>query len=238
MSIVEYIEHFIDNNGVKIHAIEFNPSVDGIPLVMVPGMGNAAEEIAETVGELLTRHTIALSLRGRGKSDSPVEGWRLEDQASDIVAVVKHFGFLQIALFGHSTGGSIAARALPMIPAEVVAYIIGDFPLKYPPYGEKWRQRVKEQMAFLPITDVALKGIVRDAEYTDVFDYLKAVSSNLMAITGDPEKSLLKPDDIARLEQMFPLIKIERLDGCSHEFLSDAPVRSVEVIERFITHRS
>jgi len=125
-----------------------------------------------------------------------------------------------------------------MISAEVVAFIIGDFPPKYPPYSEKWRQRVRDQMSFLPITDVALTGIVRDAKYTDVSYYLQAVSSNLFAITGDPDKSLLKSDDITRLEQMFPLIKIERLDGCSHEFLSDDPVRSMETIEGFITHRS
>jgi len=59
---MDYIEHFIYNNGVKINALEFNPSSDGIPLMMIPGMGNAAEEIAETVGELLMRHTVALSL--------------------------------------------------------------------------------------------------------------------------------------------------------------------------------
>ncbi|MFI5265110.1 MAG: alpha/beta fold hydrolase [Candidatus Kapaibacterium sp.] len=116
-----------------------------------------------------------------------------------------------------------------------MAFIIGDFPPFYPPYGEGWMNHVKEQMSFLPITDVALAGIVRDAEYTDVSEYLNAVSSNLFAITGDPDESLLKADDIARLEQMFPLIKIERLDGCSHEFLSDDPVRSMEAIERFIT---
>jgi pimeloyl-ACP methyl ester carboxylesterase len=231
---MDTIEHYIDNNSVKIHAIEFNPSSEEIPLVMVPGMGNAAEEIAETVGPLLTRRTIALSLRGRGKSDSPSVGWRLEDQASDIAAAINHFAFPKISLFGHSTGGSIAARALPMISAEVVAFIIGDFPPVYPKYSEQWRERVRQKSA-LPITDVALAGIVAAAEYTDVSDYLEMVSSKLCAITGDPDTSLLKAEHILKLEQKFPLIRIERLDGCSHEFLSDDPARSMGTIERFIS---
>jgi hypothetical protein len=231
---MEYTEHYIDNNGVKIHALEFNPSNDGIPLVMVPGMINSANEAAEAVGEVLTRRTIILSLRGRGKSDSPAQGWRLEDQASDIAAVVKHFGFSKIALFGHSTGGSIAAGALPMISAEVIAFILGDFPPFYPPYNDGWRQNVL-QFPDISISDAALTGIVRDAEYTDVSGYLQAVSANLFAITGDPDKSLLQQDDIARLKEMYPLFTIERLDRCSHEFLSDDPARSITTIERFIS---
>src|ERR1700733_14557684 len=160
---MEYIEHFIDNNGVKIHDLEFNPSNDGITLVMVPGMINSANEVAEAVGEIRTRRTIILSLRGRGKSDSPAQGWRLEDQASDIAAVVKHFGFSRIALFGHSTGGSIATRALPMISANVIVFIVGDFAPFYPPYDEGWLQHVL-QFPDISISDTALAGIVRDAE--------------------------------------------------------------------------
>jgi pimeloyl-ACP methyl ester carboxylesterase len=224
-------EHFIDNNGVSIHALELNDSCDGIPVVIVPGMGNAAENIAENIGALLTRRTIILSLRGRGMSDSPQTGWGLEDQASDIATVVEHFGFSRIALFGHSTGASIAARSIPMISADIVAFIIGDFPPFYPAYSESWAARVKKME--LPITDIALTGIVRDARQTDVSDYLHSVD-NLFAITGDLDKSLLKANDIARLEQMFPLIKIERLNRCSHEFLSDDPVRSIAAIEKFI----
>lgn len=230
---MEYTEHYIDNNGVRIHAIEFNPGVGGVPLLMVPGMGNAAEEIAETVGPLLTRRTVALSIRGRGKSDSPETGWRLEDQASDIAAVVKHFGFPKIALFGHSTGGSIAARALPMIDAEVVAFFIGDFAPFYPPYSEGWRQRVLNDPE-LQISDTALKGIVSAPEYIDVSEYLKPVSSKLFALTGDLDKSLLQAEELEGLQRLFPEITIERLEGCSHEFLSDDPKQSVEAIERCI----
>ncbi|MDP4200427.1 MAG: alpha/beta fold hydrolase [Bacteroidota bacterium] len=231
---MEILEQFVNNNGVQIHTLEFNPTAAGLPLIMVPGMANAAEEIAETVGPLLTRRTVALSIRGRGKSDSPATGWRLEDQASDIAAVVKHFGFPKIALFGHSTGGSIAARALPMLNAEVAAFFIGDFAPFYPPYDEGWRQHVK-QFPDLAISDVALAGIVAEPEYIDVSEYLKPVAS-LFAMTGDLDKSLLQAEELAGLQKLFPRITIERLEGCSHEFLADDPTHSVLAIERCLAN--
>jgi pimeloyl-ACP methyl ester carboxylesterase len=185
--------------------------------------------VAKSIGELLTRRTIILSLRGRGKSDAPETGWSLEDQASDIASVVKHFRFPNIILFGHSTGGSIAARSLPMISAEVIAFIIGDFPPRYPAYSEGWAARAKKME--LPMSDIALAGIVRDAKQTIVSEYLNSVH-NLFAITVDPDISLLKSDDIAQLEQLFPQIKIERLSGCSHEFLSENPRDFVKFVEK------
>ncbi len=228
-----YTEHYIDNNGVKIHALEFNPAAHGIPLVMVPGMANSAGELAESLGDLVTRRTIMLSIRGRGKSDSPATGWRLEDQASDIAAVVKHFGLTQLAIFGHSTGGSIAARALPMITADIAAFIIGDFAPFYPPYDEGWLEHV-QQFHDLQISAVALAGIVASPEYIDVSDYLLPVRERLFAITGDLDKSALQEEDLDRLHQMFPAIEVARLEGCSHEFYSENPALTMNAIEHFI----
>jgi hypothetical protein len=76
-----------------------------------------------------------------------------------------------------------------------------------------------------------LAGIVRDAKQTIVSEYLNSVH-NLFAITVDPDISLLKSDDIAQLEQLFPQIKIERLSGCSHEFLSENPRDFVKFVEK------
>ncbi len=230
---METKEHFIDNNGVTIHCLEYNETAPGTPLIIIPGMINSAEEVADSIANYLTRRTIIISLRGRGKSGSPMTGWKVEDQASDIAAVVKHFGFKEINLFGHSTGGSIAARALPMLSAKVSGFIIGDFPPYYPPYGKGWGDRILA-LTDRQISDTAVHGLVAEAERCDVSGYLKQVKSNLFAITGEPGESLLRAADIAKLKEMFPQIHVEVLEGCGHEFLSDDSRRSVEVIERML----
>jgi pimeloyl-ACP methyl ester carboxylesterase len=230
---MEAKEHFIDNNGVTIHCLEYNGTASGTPLIVIPGMINSAEEVAESIGIFLTRRTIIISLRGRGKSSSPSVGWKLGDQASDIAAVVHHFAFKEIDLFGHSTGGSIAARSLPMLSAEVSGFIIGDYAPFYPPMDSRWGDRVLT-LQDRQISDVAVEGIVAEAEYTDVSSYLDKVKSRLFVITGEPDKSMLRATSIAKLREVFPLLRVEVLEGCGHEFLSDDPQCSVEAIERLL----
>jgi pimeloyl-ACP methyl ester carboxylesterase len=230
-----YTEHFANNNGVRIHCLEFCADDTRLPLVIVPGMINSAEEVADAIGDQLARHTIIMSVRGRGKSDSPDSGWRFEDQASDVAAVIQHFGFSQIALFGHSVGSSFAIGALPVISASVRVFIDGDYAPFYPPFSEQWIARVREN-ADLQISDVALDGIVREAAHATLVEQLKLVEDRLFAITGDEEESLLEPQHITRLQELFPKIQIERLTGLTHEFMSDDPARSIEAIERCIAN--
>jgi pimeloyl-ACP methyl ester carboxylesterase len=228
-----YTEHFANNNGVRIHCLEFCADDTRLPLVIVPGMINSAVEVADMIGDQLARHTIIMSIRGRGKSDSPQSGWTFQDQASDVAAVIQHFGFSEIALFGHSVGSSFAIGALPKLTANVRVFIDGDYAPFYPPFSTQWVARVRENTD-LKISDIALEGIVREAEYVTLVEQLKLVEDRLFAITGDQDDSLLEPQHIARLQELFPKIHIERLDGLTHEFMSDDPARSVEAIERCI----
>ncbi|SRR5579883_247037 len=227
---MEKVEYVIDNYGVPIHCIEYNASVGGTPVVIVPGMINSAEDVAQNVEQHLTKRTIIISLRGRGKSGAPLTGWKVEHQASDVAAVIDHFGLKEVVLFGHSTGGSIAARALPMIKASVRHFFIGDFPPLYPPYDEGWKQHVLANSEYSTSTGL-LDGIVREAEYTDVSNFLKPVASRLTLIVGEPGNSAFREEDISRLKEMFPQMTVEIMAGCGHEFLIDDPQQSVAIIE-------
>jgi pimeloyl-ACP methyl ester carboxylesterase len=230
-----YAEHFANNNGVRIHCLEFCAEDTRLPLVIVPGMINSAEEVADAIGDQLSRHTIIMSIRGRGKSDSPATGWRFEDQASDVVSVIQHFGFSAFALFGHSVGSSFAIGALPLIGEKMRVFIDGDYAPFYPPFSEGWAAKVREYEE-RQISEIALDGIVREAIGNTLVEQLKLVEDRLFVITGDQEESLLEPAHIARLQELFPKIQIERLDGLTHEFMSDDPARSVEAIERCIAN--
>jgi 3-oxoadipate enol-lactonase len=61
---------------------------------------------------------IAADWRGCGQSDAPKEGEALniEDLAKDYIELVKHLGFEQVDIVGHSTGGLIAVVAMGMEP--------------------------------------------------------------------------------------------------------------------------
>jgi pimeloyl-ACP methyl ester carboxylesterase len=223
--------HFIDNHGVRIHAIEFNASDERTPLVIVPGMINSADEVAASISTHLTWRTIILSVRGRGKSDSPEKGWSIEDQASDVAAVIGHFAHADVILFGHSVGASIGARSIPMLSAKVRAFIVGDYAPVYPPFTDVWRQRVLE-VEDRQISDTALTGIIESPQRTLVAEYLEPLGSSVYILKGELQDSLLQPEHLDRLKTVLPLAQIEILHGCGHEFLSEDPKGSMMVIER------
>ena len=55
-------EGFADNNGIKIHYIAINTNTNEIPLLLVPGMTNSANEIVEDLSEHnFERYTIPVS---------------------------------------------------------------------------------------------------------------------------------------------------------------------------------
>ena len=224
-------EHFIDNDGVRIHALELNPAVSGTPIFIVPGMARSAEDIVGSVGRRFRRRVIALSVRGRGKSDSPQHGWSLEHQASDVAAVVNHFRSPEAILFGHSTGGTFAARAVPTISSTIVGFILGDFPPFYPAYSETWSKRILSNIQRFAVSEIALNGIVAAARATNVSEYLRLRGSKLFVLIGDPERSLFPPKQLKDFQTQFPLVSIKQLVGCGHEFLSDNPELSVSTIE-------
>jgi pimeloyl-ACP methyl ester carboxylesterase len=225
------VEHFIENRGVKIHALEFNADDTRTTLIMVPGMINSAEEIATEIADHISRRTIILSVRGRGKSDSPVKGWSLEDQASDVAAVVRHFTLTDVILFGHSVGASIGARSIPMFSASVRAFMVGDYAPVYPPFTEVWRQRVLE-VEDRQISDTALAGIIEDPQRILVVEYIEPLGSKVCVFKGEFPDSLLQPEHLDRLRSMLPQARIEILSGCGHDFLADDPKQAMTLIEQ------
>jgi pimeloyl-ACP methyl ester carboxylesterase len=58
---------------------------------------------------------LAYDLRGRGDSDKPEKGYRLEEHARDLAGLLDHYGIRRAVVMGHSLGGDRRAlrRRLP-----------------------------------------------------------------------------------------------------------------------------
>ncbi len=104
-------ECFVNNAGVNISYYKINEEVGGLPLIIIPGITNSANEVIAAFSEDLPIYHIVISLRGRGKSDSPESNYSLDDQAGDINAVVAVENLAGYFLFGYSVGTGIAIRA-------------------------------------------------------------------------------------------------------------------------------
>lgn len=66
------IEGKVYNDNVEIHYLESQVDTSTLPpFVIIPGLSESAEDYIDVIKGIGDRKCVAISLRGRGKSDSP-----------------------------------------------------------------------------------------------------------------------------------------------------------------------
>jgi len=223
----------IQNNSVTIHYIVVNSEKGGIPVIMIPGAINSADEVLEAIKEYLSTYHIIISLRGRGKSSSPENGYTISDQASDILAVIESEKLDSIVLFGHSLGSTIAIKAASSIKEKVKGLIMGDFPPFYPPYNLEWAEHVNSFGDDIDISTKAVFGLANEAEYNDVSNELNILKCRILAIRASKDNTLLREEDADKLKEICPNCEVVLLNESGHELISDNPKGLSQVIEEF-----
>ncbi len=226
-------ELFIENKGVKIHCLQFNENDQEIPIIIVPGAVSPAEKTEWGLAGKLNRYHIIMSLRGRGQSDSPVEGYTLDDQASDISAVINHFKLEAFYLFGFSLGSSIGIRAASQHVGQIKGIMLGDYPPFYPAYNDEWKARVKAAPSPFVINDLFIDGIVRDGVFTPLVEDLSSLNCKILIFVGG-KQSLIPPEALEKIKIRFPEAIIEVMEECTHYIFRPDPEDLVGRMERFI----
>jgi non-heme chloroperoxidase len=97
-------------NDVKLPYVEQgDPS--GVPLLFLHGITDSWRSFESLLPHLpASIHAFALSQRGHGDADRPVEGYHPRDFAADLVVFMDTVGLERAVLVGHSMGSYIAQR--------------------------------------------------------------------------------------------------------------------------------
>lgn len=229
-------DYFVDNNGVEIHFVVLNQaSINNtqIPWIMIPGMGNSANEIIEDLRDSFPVYQIHINLRGRGKSDSPDTGYTLNDQVSDIDAVVNKLGLQQFYLYGHSVGSSIALRYAHLHPQKVAALAMGDHLPFYPPFNKKWVSVILQNKD-LDMSAKAVNGIATAAEgYIELSKELAMLPCPTLLIRGGQQDAFFKEQNVPYILQLVPTMQIELLNNSGHDLLSPSPEPFAKILQDF-----
>ncbi len=207
---------FAQNGNVKIHFLDTGFKSGEAPFVMIPGMVNCAEELAEKAGNIFKRRVIFLSIRGRGKSDSPEGGYSFKDQVSDIAAVADFLKLDEFYLYGHSVGASFAIGYALENPLKIRGLILGDYPPYYPKFSEKWCERVLA-LTHHSMTKTAVEGVVREAEMLVLTEFLKEISCPVLLLKGRKSDSLLKEKDVQVFKENLRNCTVKVLKDCGHD---------------------
>src|SRR5215216_2433718 len=119
------IERQLDTGTVVLNYAESEGSRP--PLVLLHGISLWWKYFLPVLPRFSARwHTYALDLRGHGKSGRMANGYRFEDYAADIVALLKARLSEPAILVGHSLGGMVAVQIAAQNTDLVRAVVLED----------------------------------------------------------------------------------------------------------------
>ncbi|PLS18634.1 hypothetical protein CVD28_05720 [Bacillus sp. M6-12] len=175
---------YVQNNGVTIHYLDGNESVENslTPLVHIPGAFGSAESFLNDCTLLSPRRVISVSQRGRGKSDVPEHGYNYATLVEDLEKVLQQSKLQEFFLYCFSLGTPSALGLALKYPERVKGIIIGDYPAQYPSLPAVWTEKF---LAFPDLVNpIAVKGTQKDSEHIELWDQLHVLQCPILLMTG------------------------------------------------------
>jgi len=98
-------KQFKTSDGASLHYLEAG---SGLPLVMIPGWSQSAEQFKYQIDGLSDRYRcIAVDMRGHGDSEKLGYGYKIQRFAKDVYELLTALRLCDVALLGHSMGCSV-----------------------------------------------------------------------------------------------------------------------------------
>jgi pimeloyl-ACP methyl ester carboxylesterase len=180
--------------------------VNGLPVVLLPGPTDAWRSYQPVLDRLPREiRAIAVSQRGHGGSDKPESGYRVEDFAGDVVALLDALGIERAVLAGHSGSCLVVRRAALDHPDRVAGLVLEASPTALG-NDAKLIQFVRSVVANLvdPIDPDFARAVVTDTSSENLPpELVEALVDDVLAVPAGVWKEtfarLLEYDDVAEL---------------------------------------
>lgn len=112
-------------NSINIHYLRTGGCKP--PLVLLHGLTGSGACWIPLARALEDEYDVVMpDARGHGNSSTPLDRYRYEDHAGDVVGLIQGLGFVVPVLLGHSMGGMTAAVVASQIPTAVRGVILAD----------------------------------------------------------------------------------------------------------------
>ena len=179
---------FVDNDGVRIHALD-NRRVDATepPVLVVPGMGEYADEYEWMLDALGDRRVVIVDVRGRGRSDVPESGYRWEDHFGDVRASVEQLGVDRPIVVAFSRGSSYALGYALHFPTELRGLVVGDYFARHVGLPAAFAdQQLASKVRGVPIADRmpehAVRQVFAESHEVPLWDRLVEIQCPVLVI--------------------------------------------------------
>jgi pimeloyl-ACP methyl ester carboxylesterase len=221
------------NGGIRLHYLESNATSSGIftPLVLVPGALQAADVYLREMESLAPRRCVSISLRGRGKSDTPETGYKLEDHVADIEAVIKDSGLVGFCLMAYSMGVPYAVEYASRHPVPLKGLILGDYRAHYPAMGPKW---VDYEMSFPGTKLKAAQGMQRESADLPLWDCLSRIECPTLIMRGGASDSLLPEEEARKYLQQLRTAQVVLFKDSGHDLTKPDYEAYINTLKAFL----
>jgi pimeloyl-ACP methyl ester carboxylesterase len=217
---------FVDNDGVRIHAID-NGRVDesAPPVLVVPGMGEYADEYTWLLDALGERRVVVVDVRGRGRSDVPETGYRWEDHIGDLRAVVDATGLDRPVVVAFSRGSSYALGYALQFPEDVRGLVIGDYFARHVGLPVEFaEQQLRSKLRGVPISERmpehAVRQVFVEGREVPLWDRLVELRCPVLVIRGGRKGALVGEELAAQWRASLPSVELALIADAGHDLWS------------------
>ncbi len=194
MTEVAEASRFVDHHGVRIHVLD-NRRVDAAapPVLVVPGMGEYADEYEWLLDALGDRRVVIVDVRGRGRSDVPETGYRWEDHIGDLRAAVEQLGIIRPIVVAFSRGSSYALGYALQYPTELRGLVIGDYfarhvglPVEFA--EQQLATRIRGVLIADRMSEHAVRQVFAESREIPLWERLTEIPCPVLVIRGAEER--------------------------------------------------
>jgi pimeloyl-ACP methyl ester carboxylesterase len=233
------------------------------PLVVLHGLAASGGCWTPLARELEDRFDVVmLDARGHGQSSAPLYGYRYEDHASDVIALIEEIGLAAPVVAGHSMGGMTAAVVARQRPDLISGVVLIDPTFISPQWQREVRDSdVAEKHRHLltlekgeVLADLKARHPRRSAEMLELlaearlqtrmsaFDVLTPPNPDyreLVREIGVPillaiaDGGVVSIDVARELQTVNSRVRVEEIQGAGHGVPYDRPERVAAVIRDF-----
>ena len=227
------------NGLVRLHYLEARPLARGPAVLVVPGFGEEAADHLDLIEAVAPRRAVVVDLRGRGPSTVTIGGYRIEDHAGDMQALVSAANIERLHLVMYSRGTTYGL-AWAFAHAEQLASItIADYPAAQivPPanFAEMTAKRVWKGR---PMTDrmpqVAIEALLADAVNIEFWDEMAGLRVPVQLIRGGAERAMVGDAILERYRLAVVDLRVVTFEESGHDLWSPDPHRFSATVKSFL----
>ncbi|OAA25856.1 putative hydrolase or acyltransferase of alpha/beta superfamily [Frankia sp. EI5c] len=216
----------VDHGGVRLHVLDNGRSDrPAPPVVVVPGMAEAAREYRWLLERLGDRRVLAVDLRGRGDSDAPATGYAWEDHIGDLRAAVTALGLRRPVLVAFSRGSSYALGYALRYPDQVAGLVVGDYWARHvrPPDAVVERQ-LSTRIRGVPMSERmprhAARAVFAEARDHVLWDRLPELRCPVLVIRGGRRGAVVTDEVATQWRDALPTVRLATVENAGHDLWS------------------